>query len=479
MNIEYLEKLKKLHPAWRLLSADHAPLIISFLYSKFIKPNRRAIPWSELMSYLDDYLYPLRETYGEDKYPKSAREYLEDWSSDAKVPFISKRYTGGDDPECDLTPATEKAIEWLRGLEQKRFIGTESRLLSMFQLLQEIVSKTEQDPQRRILELERQKQSIEKEIHQVRNGSFSSLDETQIKERFYQLEETARKLLADFRQVEENFRALDTETRERIATSEKTKGDLLDEIFSEQDFIRGSDQGKSFLAFWKFLMSPARQTELENLLDTVFRLQAIQALEPDNFLQGIKFYLLEAGEKVYKTNNRLIEQLRRYLDEQTFLENKRIMALIKSVEKQAIECKESIPQERDFVFLDDVKPNLDLALSRGLYKPAKKPLIEEIPLPAEDADIEVSALYRQNYVDAEKLKARIRKLLQTQEQVSLRQVTERFPIRKGLAELVVYLNLAEQDEKAIIFDEEYEDLYLTTPAGKPKHIHMPKVIFTR
>ena len=48
---------------------------------------------------------------------------------------------------------------------------------------------------------------------------------------------------------------------ERIATWEGGKGVLLEEIFGNRDAIVDSDQGKTFPAFWDFLMSPARQEE--------------------------------------------------------------------------------------------------------------------------------------------------------------------------------------------------------------------------
>jgi hypothetical protein len=43
--------------------------------------------------------------------------------------------------------------------------------------------------------------------------------------------------------------------RERIATWDRGKGELLAAVFDEQDGIAQSEQGKSFAAFWKFLMS--------------------------------------------------------------------------------------------------------------------------------------------------------------------------------------------------------------------------------
>ena len=60
----------------------------------------------------------------------------------------------------------------------------------------------------------------------------------------------SRELLSDFREVEHNFRTLDR-GRERIARG-RAKGELLEEIMGERDAIAGSDQGRSFRAFWDF-----------------------------------------------------------------------------------------------------------------------------------------------------------------------------------------------------------------------------------
>lgn len=479
MNHDYLEKLKQTHPTLRLLVADNAPLIISFLFRIFIQPNQRSVPQSDLTTGLDDYLFHLRDIHGEGKYPRTARQYLEDWAG-GMTPFLRKYYTDtSDEPEFDLTPATEKAVEWLQSLEERQFVGTESRLLTVFELLREIVRKTQQDPTERIAELERQKAEIDGEIDKIRSGVVEPYDPTRIKERFFQVEETARRLLSDFRQVEYNFRRLDRETRERIAISDKAKGSLLDEIFREQDVIWDSDQGKSFRAFWEFLMSAPRQAELVELLEAVYALEEIQSLAPDAFLAGIKFSLLDAGEKVYKTNNLLVEQLRKFLDDQAYLENRRIMDLVRGIEKRAVEIKDAQPPERAFAELDDFKPALDLVMSRGLFVPPKNPQIDDVEVIAGKADIDARALYRQSYVDEAQLRANIRMALQTRSQISLRQLIDEFPVRKGLAEVVTYLSLADRDDKALVADGETESLAVTTENDRTRQIELPKVIFTR
>ena len=153
-----------------------------------------------------------------------------------------------DEPHYDLTPATEKAIEWLASLRQRLFVATESRLLTVFELLRQIVEGSEPDRAARLAELERRKAQIEEEIRRVAGGDVVLMDETQVKDRFLQMATTARALLTDFREVEQNFRKLDRGVREQIALWDGAKGELLERIFGERDAISDSDQGRSFRA---------------------------------------------------------------------------------------------------------------------------------------------------------------------------------------------------------------------------------------
>ena len=300
-------------------------MIVSFLYKTFIQPNVRTMAQPELASRLADTLYGLREKLGEEAFPRRAEQYLDDWAADSRG-WLRKYYPpGSDEAHYDLTPPAERAIDWLAGFNQRQFVGAESRLMMVFALLREIAAGTEEDPASRIVDLEKRKKAIEAEIKSTRDGHVPMLDATQVKDRFQQMAFTARSLLSDFREVEQNFRSLDRAVRERIATWEGNKGTLLEEIFSQRDAIAGSDQGKSFRAFWDFLMSPARQEEFSALLQVVFALKEVDALAPDRRLMRIHYDWLEAGEVAQRTVARLSEQLRRYLDDQAWLENRRIM----------------------------------------------------------------------------------------------------------------------------------------------------------
>lgn len=490
MHYADLKSQRKNNTAWRLLASPHAALITSFLYQVFIQPNQRSLPFDQAISRLDDTLFHLNDLEGDHAYPKKASQYLDDWASGNNA-FLRKYYQKGSDiPQLDLTPGSEKAIEWLQTLQPREFIGTESRLLTLHRLLQEIVQNTAHDPEERIAELEKQKLVLDQQIARIRAGITDDFDDTRIKERWFEAEDVGRKLLSDFRQVEYNFRSLDKEVRELITLSNKSKGDLLDEIFNQQDYIHDSEQGKSFSAFWAFLMSPNRQEELRQLTETALAQEALHDMSDTAFLRGIGYALLDAGQKVYQTNAQLVEQLRKYLADQAWLENKRILEIIRGVEQSALDLKkrETSTLPHEFHQIDQPKVAINLLMEQSLFSPSRKTVLNS-DVPEEDHDtIDVSVLYQQHWVDEEALRKNIHKLLQTRPQINLLQVLEVHPLQQGLAELIAYLNIASKNTRTVINEDIIETLELSGVDDDIAHrllhlnnriAHIPQIIFTR
>jgi hypothetical protein len=486
---ETLQSLMLHHPAWRLLRADHAPLVISFLHKSFVAPNKRTIPAADLAESLEDTLFGLRQILGDDAFAKKpALDFLNDWSNPEKA-WLRKFYQqGSDDPYFDLTPATEKVIAWLSTLANRGFVGTESRLLTLFELLRQMSLGSETDPSRRVADLRKRRDEIDREIAQISDGDVPLLDPTALKDRFQQFVQIARELLADFREVEHNFRHLDRRVRERIALWDGAKGALLQEIMGERNAITESDQGKSFRAFWDFLMSSQRQEELSTLLAHILRLPAITALNPDSRMKRVHYDWLEAGDHAQRTVAQLSQQLRRFLDDKAWLENRRIMDILRNIESKALLLRNSgaldvlvRAQAHRFFELDDIAAEIELPFERPLHKPALKPVFNSIKLDAEDEEVNAAALFQQKIVDTARLEANIRKVLQLQSQVSLRRLIEIYPLQEGLAELVSYLHLGSEMFQTVVNEktEERIDWEIINQAGQVrfKTARLPQVIY--
>ncbi|MCC6980056.1 MAG: DUF3375 domain-containing protein [Candidatus Melainabacteria bacterium] len=482
MQLDYttLEALRHSHPSWRLLRADQAPLVACFLQRVFIIPNVRVIPQSVLVEALEDELFALNDRLGPKTFPKKALDYLNDWAANDKG-WLRKFYrAGSDEPHFDLTPSTEKAILWLTSLTERTFVGTESRLLTLFELLKQMSEGTETDPQLRIAELEKRRDEINSEIARITGGDLRLLDDAGLKDRFQQFVSVARELLTDFREVEHNFRNLDRKVREQIALWEGGKGALLEQIMGERDAISDSDQGRSFHAFWDFLMSSRRQEELTQLLERVLALPAITATNPDARLRRIHYDWLEAGEHTQRTVATLSQQLRKFLDDAAWLENRRIMDILRNIEVKAIELRDHISNE-EMMSLEDVSVDIELPLERPLYVPKTKfKLNAHIVVQSDDEEINTDALFSNIFVDTALLAKHIRQMLRGNSQITLCDLIEKHPLKNGLAEVLAYFQLATGGAfDAVISEEETDIVEWQYETGKTKQATIPRIIFVR
>src|SRR5690606_29978984 len=326
MNYEKALSLYRNDKTLQLLRAEHFPLLVGFFHLVFKQQNRISYPQNELQGILGDYLFGL-EKQGIDEYSQPPLEYLSKW---AQQGYLRRYYETADEPVYELSPATENALKWLEDLNKQQFVGTHSRLIQFFHLLQQIVNTTS-GPYERIQQLQEERNKIDQEIEQIRQGNFAKPSSTQVKENYFLAEETARRLLSDFRQVEENFRELDTQTRQTIIKSSLAKADLLDNIFQQQDHLWNTDQGKSFRAFWEFLMSEQMQEELETLLEKMNDIPVIQEIKQEQTVDRIKTSLVDAGDKVNRSNDGLIEQLRKFVEQKSLSESRHILQSIEQI----------------------------------------------------------------------------------------------------------------------------------------------------
>lgn len=467
--------LRVTHPTWALLRADHAPLVLSFLGRVFLDRNAGPQPAGALSAELDDELYALNQRLGEGTFPKPAAAYLDDWAAPERG-WLRKFYPpGSDEPQYDLSPTVEKALLWVQDLRPRTFVGTESRLNTIFELLRQMVFGADDDPEARLVELRRRRAELDEEIARAERGEVTVLDAVGQRDRYQQFSRTARELLADFREVEENFRRLDRSLREQIAGWTGAKGALLDQVVGDRSSIAESDQGRSFQAFYDLLLSHQRQTELTDLLDRLGRIEHLA--DQDERLTRVHFDWLDACERTQATVRLLSEQLRRFLDDQAWVENRRVFELLRGIESKALRLR-AMAEPPIATELDDTRVSINLPTERPLYHSARPAPIDSTAVQAGDGDFDASVLHDLQHVDREQLAGRVFGSLSHRDQVDLREVIAGDPLEQGLAELIGYLSL---DEPGlwVIFDEAHREQVGWTADGSERVADLPRVTFSR
>ena len=473
MDYAAIETLRDKHPAWRLLRADQAPLLLSFLGRFFVDESRGASPAGQIIDALDDELYVLNSGSPDaPPYPRPAADYLADWAA-PEYGYLRRFYPlGSDEIHYDATPALEKAYAWVQSLQSREFVDTESRLQTAIDLLRQIDQGTESDPERRLRELERRKQEIENEIEALRNDPESGLlDRTAVRDRYQQFAATARELLSDFREVEENFRELDRSARERIATWDGSKGELLGELLGGRSRIDSSDQGRSFQAFYDLLLSSSSQEELSNLLE---RIAAIEELGVDGRMRHVHHSWAEAAERTQSTVRRISGQLRRFTDDKIVLENRRVLDLVREIEATALRLRDAGVLSGLGLEFEETGVEINLATERPLHSVRPAAQVDSLLPPAEEEDVDTSLLAEQVIVDPARLAEHLRALIPARGTALLEDIVEMYPVENGVAELITYLAL-DDDDIEVITDPNEETVIEYYESERPMRARMPRV----
>ncbi|MDQ0260465.1 hypothetical protein J2W20_002369 [Sinomonas atrocyanea] len=473
-----IRALRENHAGWSLLCAQTAPLALTFFMAAFIQPNRRNLGRQELIDSLEDILFRVRESTGDSMFPRPAGEYLDEWANPEKA-WLRKYYAEGrDEPVYDLTASTEDVVRWVESLQGREFVATQSRLSGIFALLKSLVQGSETDPEVRLAELHAERERIDAEIERVARGDVRVMSAPEARDHFQQLTDQAKELLSDFREVEQNFRALDRQLRERIATWDGTQGELLEEIFANRQDIAGSLQGRTFQGLWDYLMSPTQRGELVDLLERAGQIESLQGLPGLDGLQAMHQDWLPALEETQVTVRRLSQQLRRLLDDKVFLENKRIIALIRSIEGHALALRGSPPPGPP-AEMPAQHVDVGLPFERPLYSPSGRVLINDAVEVADDAGLDAEALFDQFAVDRERLRGQIDAVLESADQATLADIVDAYPIEQGLAEIVAYFQLASESPWATTDTGHEQRLVYTLADGEQREAFVERIIFVR
>ncbi len=489
MQHEEIKRLLSFSPAVKLLRSKNAPLIISFLYEEFKANNRITLPAYELISHLAEYIEALEdqelmEIEGKDSLVM-ARKFLDNWCNEDHR-FL-KRYPNDEgEPIVELTTHTEKAFQWMENLQKREFVGTESRFLNIYRQLRELIDNTSADPKRRIKELEKKKKALTREINAIKkSGTVETFNDTQIKERFYNITKTARELLSDFKEVEHNFKDISLNIYRQQTKEGVNRGQILGYTLDATEQLKGSDQGKSFYAFWQFLIADTKQDELMEMIHYTYKLLKEKNIDyADNFLRKIKIYLHNAGQKVIDSNHLLAEKLSRILAEQSLVERRRAIEIIREIKNLAVSKIGKLHGKKDFIYIEGL-PEIDMSFDRPIGNPPQRATFKNQPTEigsTQLASANLGVLFDQFEMDRQQLETNITELLKNNQEITLSEVVRKYPIQNGLAEVLTYFSIAATSKKHLIRDDKKESIpwiLAEDIASAKKEIHLPQVIYVR
>ncbi|MEQ6117893.1 DUF3375 domain-containing protein [Reichenbachiella sp. MALMAid0571] len=483
-NSKILESLNN-SPSVELLRLRNREMIIEFLTNTF-SSGQGTISSDNIQIQLADFLEYKQVENDEDSeinvfdtYEEKAKKYIHHWTNKG---FLANYPDEQGEVFYELSAHSSKTIDWLASLKKEEFVGTESKFNNILNQLKELVEFTNEDAEKRIQLLEEKKLEIEQQIQRIKIGEdVKVFEEFEIVPRFNQINQSAKELLSDFKEVEDNFKEITKGIYQKHADGSLTKSDILEFTFDALDELKSSQQGKSFYAFWSFILNPDLQNRWEILTKELYRTLEEKSISVnDPFLKGMKRHLHNSGQKVYKANDKMAEKLSRIIRESESSKSEATKIIIQEIKNQLVAISKT-KRKPETSFELEMEIEINIPFERKLTAEQSEEIIYTSKPEIADESITSSEhlgkLFSQSNIDKALLRKRVKDVLNEKSQTTLLDIVEIYGgLEKGLPELFGYIGIA-KDFKHYISPDNTQRIVFDSKNNR--QIKIPEIIFTK
>ena len=278
-----------------------------------------------------------------------------------------------------------------------------------------------------------------------------------------------------------NFKEITKGIYQKHADGSLSKSNILEFTFDALESLKESQQGKSFYAFWSFLLNPDLQHKWESLTKDLYTTLENKSIPlSDTFLIGMKKHLHSSGQKVYKANDKMAEKLSRIIRENESSKSEATKIIIQDIKKQLVEISKT-ESKPDISFELETATDINIPFERKLTKEQSEEVTYTNRPKIAHEDItssnQLSRLFSQSNIDKELLRKRIKDVLKEKSQTTLLDVVEKYGgLEKGLPELFGYIGIVKEFPHVINPDKTQSIVF--DPDNR-KQIKIPEIILTK
>lgn len=446
-DIENINKILNESPSLELLQTKHRSLTIPFLVHAFkrtVNSHSQLVLESILIDYLKATEYEEESDdiiINTESLETKAKRKIKEWRG---AGFLDQYIDDVGAVTYELSQYSLRTLDWIEDQKRTTFVGTESKFKSVYDKIKNLLEYTDDNLLKRKQILEKRKLEVQHQIDKLEAGEAVEIyDETQITERFQDLLRTAKGLLIDFSEVEDNFGKISKDIYAKYSTKELSKQEVLGLFFVALQELKDSNQGKSFYAFWKFLLDTDYQDDWSNLtLELYARLEDKNIPHNDAFLKNLKQNLKQAALKVTDANTKMATKVARIIKDSDS-ESQMTQQLLTTLKGLLINISKQ-SQVPDIGIEIDLKPNFILPLEPSItFKLKDEVVITKRPDKADDSPAKAKSLaklYDNAGIDLLELRNRIKIALEKNSQCTLEEIIKQNGgIKQGLSELFGYI----------------------------------------
>ncbi|HEL3169479.1 TPA: DUF3375 family protein [Stenotrophomonas maltophilia] len=331
------------HPAWQIVAARRAPLMLSCLQTLF-EGSSDGVPVEDAQTALAD-LFSAHAGNSEldiQGDPAAvARRELRDW--------IRRSLVIERESRLHATDALESALRFIGSLEGRIMTSTASRLAVVQREIEHLDARLNSDPEARAIQLRQQIKTLQDELTRAEAGHVEVASAQEASEAIRELYTLAVGLRADFRRVEDSWREADQRLRHDIVAEGNHRGAILQTFLDGHDELLQTPEGRVFQTFHLQLRDDVELHAMQRRLRRILEHEgARNALNPpqETELRLLVLRLVKESAVVIRTRSRSERDVRGFLRTGVAAEHNRVGQLLNDVFQAAQHVDWSRQSER-------------------------------------------------------------------------------------------------------------------------------------
>jgi hypothetical protein len=469
-------------PALRLMRGRLGSFVVGFFFKTFKKWGSSEASEEELIATLSEHIEQVRELEDFDAPKRLPQDYLEEWC-DEDHRYMTKTYD--EDREeyvFRLTRHSEKALSWLQDLlsmQQRGYATTESRFNRILIEMESLSQGVNADPESRIKDLSRKRDEIEEEIQRIREtGEAPIFGEDVIRDQVYDLSDLVEHFLSDFRAIEEFFKDHAREISKLYAQGDASKGDIVEHVLDADEELRSCDQGKSYFGFRSMMTNPTLARQFRNLAEQTSDIARRRGLDPNKTFLSLSERLFGEAGSAHGAYGRISRKLRQVVGDHAGGGGRQVRETLSQIRKSAYLLRDDPPVDWEFEI--DIRPQFFGLMESDYWEPKSVEAFAPIT-PADSGDNDwINEILNSvgEPLDLNKFRERVDLALEEAEKVSLTEMVDKYPLERGVVDVVCYRVVAGEDSRHDILGDEIIKIDLNRPS-QPRFVEVEQLIFQK
>ena len=469
-------------PALRLMRGRLGSFVVGFFFKTFKKWGSSEASEEELIATLSEHIEQVRELEDFDAPKRLPQDYLDEWC-DEEHRYMTKTYD--EDREeyvFRLTRHSEKALSWLQDLlsmQQRGYATTESRFNRILVEMESLSQGVNADPEARIKDLSRKRDEIDEEILRIREtGDAPIFGEDVIRDQVYDLSDLVEHFLSDFRAIEEFFKDHAREISKLYAQGDASKGDIVEHVLDADEELRNCDQGKSYFGFRTMMTNPTLARQFRNLAGQTSDIARRRGLDPNKTFISLSERLFGEAGSAHGAYGRISRKLRQVVGDHVGGGGRQVRKTLSQIRKSAYLLREDPPVDWDFEI--DIRPQFFGLMESDFWEPKSVEAFAPIAKAESDDNEWINKILNSvgEPLDINKFRERVDLALQDAEKISLTEMVDKYPLERGVVDVVCYRVVAGEDNRHDILDNEIVKIDLNRPA-QPRFVEVEQLIFQK